>query len=961
VFQGANMYNNSKVAKAIRLAMMVGAAATISSPVFSAEEANTEEVVERIQITGSKIRRIGELSPTPITVISGESFVNAGITNVADLLSQLPAASVGISPETSTSNIFANGLNTTDLRGLGSSKTLVLVNGRRFISGDPGDSSVDLNNIPTAMVERMEITTGGASAIYGSDAVAGVVNIITKKSMDGIELDASTSTPTEDGGEEKYFSFTFGDESAKSSFIANISYAKQEQLAGYQRDFLVNGPVSIDNINNVDNEDGIPGRSVYAKGNTKLSYYSPTGDFFVDSGHYIFADDGSVRDFEANNFLPESKTPGSRNTDYFLGEGDGYHFLDNKYVRTPLERVNVTSQYNYDINDNHSMSFEFLYSDTSSFGESSPIFKGVGLQADNAFFSNETQQFFADEDVSDFTAYLTTDTLGHRKYEQDRSTVRAALSFEGMLGDDWIYDAYIQKGQVHQVTTWRGEMITEHFNNAVDAVNFEGETVCANRNDDGDVVGGIDGCAPLNIWGKDLASQESLDYVGATSMRDATIDQASAVVTLSGDLFDLPAGTVASAFTLEYREEESTTTPDAAMGAGLIFGNKSQASKGKFDVFEAAAEVSVPLLTDSVIADDIFLELAYRYMDYSTTGTDSAWRVGLNYVLNDEFTMRANMSRSVRAPNIGELFAPGSQDFNSFKDPCGQGQIDNAPAAKKDNIEANCRADGIPVDWEPSEDWKRDNHSGYISGNTKLTNEVADDYTIGFVYNPSFIESLGLTVDYWSFDFTNEISYPGAADLVDKCYESESLDNLYCSLKERTAGTNEIDNYFVRPINSASSKMSGVDIEMNYLVETIFGNFAPRLIATYNESREGNNTGFAEDAYQNEGEQNFPKWKASFITNYNYQDLSVTLSIFYRASTVEDNEWDAEQNDYNDIGSYTTVDLTSRYIVTDGLEVRAGILNVFDKQPPANPFAYDVGKHYDLFGQRVTLGVNYKF
>lgn len=961
MIQGVYMYNNSKVAKAIRLAMMVGAAATISMPAHSAEDSNSEEAVERIQVTGSKIKRIGELSPTPVTVITGDAFVKAGITNVADLLSELPAAAVGISPETSNNNIFANGLNTTDLRGLGSSKTLVLVNGRRFVSGDPGDSSVDLNNIPTAMVDRMEITTGGSSAIYGSDAVAGVVNIITKKSMDGIEIDASTSIPSEDGGEESYFSFTFGDENEKSSFITNISYAKQEQLAGHQRDFLVNGPVSYDNPDNVNNEDGIPRRSIYTKGNTKLRYYSPTGDFFMPSGHYIFADDGSIREFEANDFLPASQTPGSRNTNYFLGDGDGYHFLDNKYVRTPLERINVTSQFNYELHENHSMSFEFLYSDTSAFGESSPVFKATQLRADNAFFSDETQQFFANEGVDSFYAYLTTDALGHRKYEQDRSTVRAALSFEGMIGEDWTYDAYIQKGQVHQVTTWHGEMIESHYNNAIDAVNWNGEIVCADRNDAGEVVGGIAGCSPINLWGKNLASQESLDYVGATAMRDATIDQTSAALTVSGDLFDLPAGSVASAFTVEYREEQSTTTPDAAMGAGLIFGNQSQASSGKFDVFEAAVELSVPLITDSVIADDIYLELAYRYMDYSSTGTDNAWKLGLNYVLNDEFTMRANMSRSVRAPNIGELYAPGSQTFSSFNDPCGQGAIDNAPAEKKGNIEANCRADGIPVGWEPSEDWKRTNHSGYISGNSELTNEVAEDYTVGFVYNPSYIEGLGLTVDYWSFDFTDEINYPGATDVVNGCYESQSLDNLYCGLKERTPGTLEIDNYYVRPINSATSKMSGADIEVNYIVETSFGTFAPRLIATYNESREGNDTGFAEDAYQSEGEQEFPKWKASFITNYDYKDLSLTLKINYRASTVNDNEWDLEQNDYNNISSYTTVDLTSRYLITEGLEVRAGILNLFDKEPPFNPFAYDEGQYYDLFGQRLTLGVNYTF
>ncbi|MDO6426534.1 TonB-dependent receptor [Thalassotalea sp. 1_MG-2023] len=956
--------NNSRVSKAIKIALAFGAASALPfNSAFAAEEQNEEEQVERIQVTGSKIKRIGELAPTPVTVISGDMLINAGITNVADLLNEMPNSSVGLSPETTNNTIFASGLNNTDLRGLGSSKTLVLVNGRRFVAGAPGASAVDLNNIPTAMVERMEITTGGASAVYGSDAVAGVVNIITKKSFDGIAIDASTTRPFEDGGDEEYMSLTFGDEGERSSFIANISYAKQDQLRALDRDYMVNGPVTFANVDNVNNEDGIPERSVYQNGygQYRLGYYSPTGDFFMPDGHYIFANDGSIRTFEQNGTLPASSSPGNRNTNYFIGDGDGYHFAKHDYLRTPLERLNVALNYSYEINDNHSMNFEMIYADTSAYGESSPAFHAKVLQADNAFFSQANQDFFAERGVPAFYAYLTTDGLGNRKYDQDRTTVRAALSFEGLINDNWAYDAYIQKGQVTQDTTWHGEMITEHFDNALDAVMWNGDIVCADRNDDGDVVGALSGCSPLNLWGEGLASEEALAYVSTKAQRQASVDQMSLGFTVSGDLFELPAGPVASAFTAEYREEKAKTTPDAAMQQGLIFGNQSDALQGEFDVTELAAEISVPLIAETSFAKEIYLELAYRYMDYSSTGDDSAWKIGLNYVLNDELRFRANMSRSVRAPNVSELFAPKGQTFASFADPCGQGAIDNAPVEKQANIEKNCRAAGIPVGWEASEDWRRTNHSGFILGNQDLFNEKADDVTIGFVYNPAWADGLGITVDYWKFDLEDEINYPSAATIVNKCYESESLENLYCGLLQRTAGTFEIDNFDQKPINSASSDISGADIEIAYTLDTEFGTFKPRLIATYLDERNFNDTGFAEDADYSHGEQARPRWKARFVGNYTNGDLSMTLSANYRHATVGNNEWDAEQNDYNEIPSYMTWDLTSRYMVTDDFEVRAGILNLFDREPPANPYSYDQGAYYDLFGQRLTLGVNYKF
>ena len=955
---------HNKLAKAVRLAITLGTASTLalSSHAFAEDQAENEKEPERVAITGSKIKRIGEMSPTPVTVVTGDALVNAGITNVAEILAEMPSSTVGLSPETTNNSVFANGLSNTDLRGLGTQRTLVLVNGRRFVAGAPGSSAVDLNNIPTAMIERIEITTGGASAVYGSDAMAGVVNIVTKKSFDGFEFDMSTSRPSQSGGDMDFASFTFGNEGERSSFIGNISWTSTEQLRGDQRDFIRNGVIAIDHPDNVDNEDGIPRRIIWDRtGSTNLFVYSPTGDFFTADGHYIFADDGSIREFQSGEWLPASSTPGSRNTNYFIGGGDGYSFLKHKYVRTPLDRLNLNANYTYEINDSHTMGFELTYSNTHAYGESSPAFYALGgMRADNAFFSDETKDFFSSRGMSTYTAYITTDALGNRVYDQKRKLMQGTLSFAGELYGDWTYDAYFQRGNVQSDTTWYGEMLVENFNNALDAVEVNGQIVCADRNEAGEVVGALAGCSPLNIWGVGLASQEALDYVKTDATRRASIDQTTFGATVTGDVYELPAGPIAAAFSFEHRKEASSTLPDPAMRNGLIFNNQSDALKGNFDVTEMAAEFSIPLVSDTAYANDIYLETAYRHMDYSSTGKEGAWKVSLNYVLNDDVRFRVNRSKSVRAPNITELFAPNGETFSSFNDPCAQGRIDNA-GEYKDNIEANCRAQGIPEGWEPSEAWKRTNHSGFIVGNQDLDNESAHDITVGVIYTPAFIENFSITVDYWKFEFTDLIRTPNATTVINGCYEFESLDNPYCPLIVRNPETREIDSYFLKPVNSATNTMAGTDIELNYTLGTEFGDFRFNLMATYLEENDENFTGQAADQRNSQGEVENPRWKARFTTNYTYNDLQVNLLASYRHASVWDNDWEPEQNNYNDIPSYIKWDLSAHYNITEELQVRGGVFNLFDVEPPRHPSLYDDGEFYDLDGRTLKLGVNYSF
>jgi outer membrane receptor protein involved in Fe transport len=930
------------------------------------------EDVERVTVTGSRIARMGDIAPTPVTVISGDGLVDAGVNNVADLLHEMPSTLVGLSPETTNNTIFASGLNNTDLRGLGSDRTLVLVNGRRFIAGAPGSGAVDLNNIPTAMVERIEITTGGASAVYGSDAVAGVVNIITKKSFDGVELDVSAIRPFEDGGDEEFASLTFGSSTGKASFVTNLSVTKSGQLSAMDRENLREAPIVLQNPEAAANpdDDTIPQLIFWGLGQQVLASYSETSDFSTVFGDkYNYTADGQLKPFGYGEPLPYRL--GSGRQDY-LG-GDGYNFSENTYYRTPLDRINFTTHMSYEFNRDHAMQLEVNYSKTDAYGESSPAFLGFTVRPDNAFLTDDAraiiQSDFEDrtalregtypgypafgDDIGQYTSgSILASDFGNRQYTQDRTLARASLSFEGALGGGWLYDAYATVGHVQADTEWYGELFEDRFYQAIDAVEVDGEVQCRDTSN---------GCVPLNIFGSNQFSDEAYDWVSTDAIRRASIQQSVVGATVTGDLYELPAGPLATAFSVEYREEKASTLPDPAMRAGLLFNNLSSPLDGEYNVSEAAFELSIPVLSDVAFAKYLTVETAYRYMDYSTSGTDDAWKLGVNWEVNDELRIRASRSKSVRAPNIGELYDPPGQTFVSFFDVCDSDRVGELSTEYRDQIRANCAAAGVPEDFSPSDEWYGSTRPGFNEGNPNLSNEQAKDVTAGFVYTPSYLPELSLTVDYWDFEITNAISAVGVGTAVNLCYRSSSIDNPYCDLIERDPETFEIDNFYQRPVNAAYSSTSGYDIEAAYRLGTDFGNFDFRLIGTYLNERISNSTGLAEDEIDATGEQARPEWRHRFITSYQISDFSAVLSMTYRASTVLDNDWTPNQHNYNDVPSYTKFDLTTRYDVTPELQVRLGLLNMFDKLPPRRPGMYSQGAYYDLLGQRITLGLNYSF
>lgn len=954
------MISVSLTAQAVRRGLFAAAVSSVAftSISFAADETaqddqskNEPNKIERIEVTGSKLPPMGTISSTPLTVIGKDQIIAMGVVNVGDLLNKMPQSTVGISPESSTGTIFASGLNQTDLRGLGSNRTLVLLNGHRYVGGSVGDTAVDLNNIPSTMIDRVEIITGGASAVYGSDAVAGVVNIITRKETDGLEFDASYTKPEQSGGEQEQYSFAYGTDFAqqKGHVMFSAVLAQEKGVMATDRDYAKNPIYNMLNpaFTTTNSE---PRRVIYDNGRRKLNWLNESGVFSTDAGKsYTWGPSGDFHEMNMGDGILAG--PGT-NGNYCEGDCEGYDPVSYQQLRIPLKRQVYNLNADYQLNENVRLFTEMTYSHYTAKGISSPVFHtNIQVTSDNPFLSDAARQVIDADGGVAYIARMDND-FGDRTYNQTRDTKRVLVGLDGVIGT-WNYSIFYQEGRLDADTVWEGQVFNDNYYQAIDAVrDGSGNIVCRDQSN---------GCVPLNIFGQGVASQEAIDWISTTASRTSDATQKNAGFTVSNELFELPAGPVSVALSGEWRREEGRANPDANMQEGRIFGNTSLGYSGAYEVNEWAAEFSVPLVEDVMLVKQLGLDLAYRYMNYTSVGSNNAWKLGLNWTVVDDLKFRATKSKDVRAPTVEELYQAKGQTYEGITDVCDNDHINAGDASPY--RAGNCHAVGLPDDWRASDDWYKGTRPGFNAGNANLKEETSNAYTLGFVYTPSFLENFSLTADWWSFDIDNAITYIDVNTAVKYCYDSENLDNIYCPLFTRDKTTGDIVDFLQAPMNVATYKTKGVDIETNYSYDASeYGLFSFNLIATYLDDWRYNPTGFASDLDVDVGEYTNPRWKGQFQFGWRYGDLSVSTTALYRGKGVGNVKSTPKDNNYNNIPSQTRWNLSATYAITDALEVRGGILNVFDQEPPRNPYTYDNGNgYYDTYGRSFFAGINYTF
>ena len=926
--------------------------------------------LETVTVTGSRISNPNVVSPTPISVISAADIKATGATNIGDLLTTLPQLGSTFTMGNSGRFIGTAGVARQDLRNLGTSRTLVLVNGRRFVGSSAGDTSVDVNLIPVDWIERVEIITGGASAVYGADAVSGVVNFILKKNYKGANLHAQYGTSEHGGFGKKMISLTGGMNFAQDRGNVAVSVEHSSQDTLWIRD--VYGGESYATIKT-------------PNGPTDTALFPNAGNYTITDGgtfslgspvdiarRYVFNPDGSVRPQRFGGIYDNT----GQCSDCDRLDINRITQLEPRYGRTTLSTVA-----SFNITPEHQLYAEGTYShvDVKTLGQ--PAF-GVGggayvITRDNAFISPSLAALMdANGKKSIRVARFDVDA-GLRGEDTRRDTTRVVIGAKGVITGDWEYDASLNYGVTDETRHNLNNRIKDRFYASIDAVrDGKGNIVCRSALSPGAVnpnVGrplnpiALGGCVPTSIFGAGAINPAAAAWFNTTTTTTSRLTQfvGSGSVT-NNNLFEMPfgAGAASVAAGVEFRRETSRQVTDPLDVAGLTFLNAIPPSGGAYDVKEGYVETALPLLAGWPLVQSLTFDAAARFSDYSTVGHTKAWRWGLDWAVNGNIRLRGTVSSAVRAPNIGELYRGQSQNYFSVTDPCSALQLKNAPNPSV--RAANCLALGIPAGWQSSNGATINGVSG---SNPDLKSEVGRTWTAGFVFTPEFLSGFGLTADYWNIRLTDAISAPSGAVTAKHCVDSTTgIGNVYCRNALRDPKTHELT--FIRSINQNISSLStsGVDLGAYYSHPLFGGKMSWVIDATKVIAYTAHP--FQDDpsnTEQENGTLGFPKWKASLRATYTINDWIFNWNARYFSSMLrvsnESYKSNPRQTTPIRAGSGFFNDVKASYTFgKSGLQAYLGITNVFDRKPPVGLYGTGSGSSlYDALGRSYYAGVNYNF
>lgn len=967
---------------------------------------------ETVTVTGSRIRQSNLTSAVPVTQFDAAQIDLSGAVNVADLLRTLPAT--GVSGITSTNSNFtttASGVNTLELRNLAEDRTLVLVNGRRFVGGVPGTQIVDFNQIPTEFIERIDVITGGASAVYGSDALAGVVNIILKDDFEGITFTAQSGIS--DAGDNENFrgTVTAGSnfDNDRGNVATSLSWSKSNGVFFRHRDGQ-----GVDDIDySAFTGDIADYGTLYSElaGRPFFSSYSERGRVFAPGvGNTVFDEtDGTVRPYAA--------------------AVDGFNRQAFRAAATPYDSITFATSLNYELSPYANFFTELNYSttDTSSEFEPFPLssediygsfaycvdddldtvddrcisgapITGAYVPADFAASIRAANPGIADEDLV-YSFVRRTTEVDRRGADNTRQTARFVAGFNGQVGELPVnYEASVNWGRTTQNQESTGGIDVRNFAAALDSETLlDGTVQCV------DPIARGQGCVPLNIFGAGSISPEAAAYVRADAKFDAEIEQTVFNAFLSGDStianFELPAGPLNWVVGYEWREESSKEIPDALSQSGLNGGNITPITIGNFSVYEFFGELEVPLAKDLPFAEELTAKFAARQSTYSTIGDTFAWSGNLEWQPVSQLRFRAQYAEAVRAPNISESFSGLSETFATVTDPCnnltlfaGTPGFSATDSADDTRIATNCyqdpliaarvARDGAFVLSQPELQGTGGLVGGAIAGGYDLKEEEATTATFGFIFSPDYnkwLEPLSLSVDYFKIEITDAIGTLGRNTSLNRCYGNGDTDvtsydanSAFCSNIERYTvgpflGTTDRVNSFSQ--NLSSIETSGIDLQANYawdLEDTFEGAVGSlHFSANYqwlekyeSEAFPGAGTG------ESGGTLGLPEHEGLFAVVYEGGPVTLAIDTMWIGESEEDFGF---MNEPVQFGNEFFTDIQARYrLLDDQLTVVAGVDNVDDNfvyaglglQATGHSTAPEI---FDSLGRKYYVGLRFDF
>ena len=986
-------YSKSGLGFALIALLSFGSVFSVSAE----EEEESAEMAEEIVVTGSRIKRADNISsPTPMVTLGESQIENTGSVNVYDILNELPQAGDALSRGNTNFTVGSSGVQTVNLRGLGSGRTLTLVNGRRWVGGQPGEGYVDLNSIPTDLIERLEVITGGASSVYGSDAIAGVVNIILKDDFEGMSIEVMEGGYDAGDGDTKLASLTFGASFADGRGSSIFNIRTDEQGSVFARDRAPNTGVDQFYYGYYYGADfGAPYDSLIL--NPGYSSYPPQGRFFVSGTN---SDSTGMKTFDCSKRDFDSVVKSSTVVDWGGSAACGFNRTYYRQLEIPLDRYSVFNSNKYEFDNGNTFFSEISFTSV----DSTSSFEPVPFSSEDAFGGMGTYGFnirnpfmpaaIRDAAVAaqgvdldgDGNMDIGTDSLGNavagmyvnangeeiqvpfirrlaefgsRGSTNTRQTFRAAVGLDGTLSNGMDWDLYYSYGFSDRMQ-YSGAYNAANMAYAVNAITGPtGQPICA------DPVAQARNCVPINLFGIDAASQESVDYVRAETSRQSKNKQRTAAFNITGD-FNLLGLDASFAAGVERREERGMDVPDPLQLAGLHGGNKVPLTVGEYSVNGYYGELLIPLVQGLPFADEVVFETAYRVDHYSTAGTVDASKFGISWVLNDDIRFRGVVSESVRAPSIDDLFSGQAQSYTSIGDPCA-GVGGESEASMNPTVVANCLSDPRIAATAASGRFDVDLNetipgfsysqpqiqtiSGFTGGNEDLGEESADTTTLGLVWTPSYVEGLAVTLDYYEIEIEDVISSVSASRLINECYESTSYPNVpQCDAHTRF-DSGHLRYWYSYGINQSKYETAGYDLAVGYTFEDLGpvpGELDIRGIATFRDKHIYQTTVDSTPAdFVGEVGLNDEIMRLNFL--WTNDDWLVSLQTNYYSDALDDATQAPDAYHLNQVDSYTYIDMQVRYDLTDNVDIYFGVDNLTDKQPPFCPTCKNEpnpGSHY---------------
>jgi outer membrane receptor protein involved in Fe transport len=990
--------------------MICGAALLgVSSQAYAQAAASNEEVSE-VVVTGTRIPSPNLESVSPVTAIGAAELRAQGVTRVEDMINTLPQAFAAQGAALSNGS---TGTATVNLRGLGATRTLVLIDGRRLMPGTPntlgGSLAADINFIPGALVQRVDVLTGGASAVYGADAVAGVVNFILQKNFEGVRIDAQYGIYQHD--QHSSVADVVSARQATAAVKSFFTLPKDNVRDGEQSEVtLVIGVNAPDGKGNVTAYAGYRHVEPVLQGNRDFSSCTlNSGATFAAAGC-----GGSGTAFPARIGTQIVDPAGPGNTFRTRTGADVYNFGPSNYYQRPDDRYVMGAFASYEIQPWATAYADLMFMDDVSTYQIAPggIFAGTfSINCANPFLSAQQRGLMpattasgggtcATNNAGTFTGTVARRNIegGGRQGRTEHTQYRYVIGLRGDLNDNWNYDFYMQYGRVEFTQTQTGFFRTSAINNALNVVSVNGTPTCTS------VVNGTDlACVPYNIFQLGQVNRNQLNYLETPSTQQGNLFERVVNFSMGADLTDYGVKSpwaedgVGISFGAEYRRETFDFAADFISSSGDLNGSggANPPVNGAYDVYEGFAEARIPVITDMPFIKRAQIELAYRYSDYSSgAGTTDTYKIAGDWQIVDDLRVRASYQRAVRAPHVLELFSPQNVVLDGTQDPCAGLAASNPLVAKCASIFKLTTAQVLAIEKNPA-----NQYNGQIGGNPNLAPETSDTISFGFVATPTFLPGFNLSADYFDIKVKDYINGIGADVIINRCVQS--ADPFFCNLVHRdAAGSLWLSNQgFVTDttLNTGALRTKGVDVNASYRTDLDalgmenMGGITMSFVGTYLDKLQtkplpGDPYYDCAGLYGTVCLVPAPEWRhkvrLTWNTPFEYGDWFKSWNLSLQWRHFNKVKLDAFSSDpqLNNTGlQYATdrvlksrdyIDFSTTWVMRDNLKFRAGINNLFDVDPPLNgssncPTGPCNGNTwpqvYDAFGRYAYIGLSADF